>query len=250
MLKFNVEPKFNLITSFYLVENQKRQNELNICLKKNIYNKYTEKIHLFLDDNISLEYLKKLIINYPIEIKKKINICKINKQPLYSDLFKYANKLKNKLCMICNSDIWLYSILDKTILNKLITNTVFSLTRYENDLSHPLIDKYMGSHDSFIFKSPLNPNIIKHLQFKQNTLGSENVVMYELNKHNYKIINCCYSIITVHEHKSNIRNWGKRINTGDIDGNNIFKIRNFLCKPTGEKLSINKIINLKNAFVF
>ena len=81
-------------------------------------------------------------------------------------------------------------------------------------MTSPMIEKYCGSHDCFIFNSKLNfinnLNNIKHIQ---NVWGSENVVLYELKKANIKVYNPCYQIITVHLHESNLRNSDrKRIN--------------------------------------
>ena len=70
------------------------------------------------------------------------------------------------------------------------------------------------------------------MQHKQNVWGSENVVLYELNKVKYKLYNPCIQIKIIHEHKSGIRNRGrKRINRGDINGDGIFSIRSHSVKP-------------------
>ena len=143
----------NILTSFYIAHfnsnnNSQRNDELKQCLNNNLNNNLIEKIHLYIDDNEALEYIKSLN-------NSKINIIKVGFKPLYSDFFSYAlNNLQNKICMITNSDIYLDEC-DTKLLNKLDNNTVYSLTRYEYDMSSPLIDKYEGSHDCFIFKSPI-----------------------------------------------------------------------------------------------
>ena len=107
--------------------------------------------------------------------------------------------------MITNSDIYLDKC-DTNLLNKLDNNTVYSLTRYEYDMSSPLIDKYEGSHDCFIFKSPINiMNSINNIKHVQHVWGAENVLLYELRKSNIKIYNPCYQIKTIHLHKSELR---------------------------------------------
>lgn len=216
----------NLITSFYLPKNEKRLEEIVKSLNKNIECKIISKIHLFLDSSACQIYLNK---NINLE---KINIIEIGKQPLYSDLFRYANSIKNEICMISNADIWLYNITDNNILKLLQKNIIFALTRHEHDLTCPQIDSYQGSHDSFIFKAPLNISL-KHIQHPQNILGSENVLLYELNKLKKGILNPCKCIVIVHEHKSNYRNYSisKRINRGDNDGDGVYKIRNMIVPP-------------------
>lgn len=194
----------NLITSFYISKLnhpkiKKRNKEIQECLNKNINSIFIEKIYLYLDDEIALNYVKNLNTN-------KITIIDIGKKPLYSDLFGYGiNNLQGKICMISNSDIYLHDC-DLNVINKLNEdNTVFSLSRYEYDMSCPQITGYGGSHDSFIFKSPLNTELLNHIQHLQHYWNSEGVVLYELNKIGAKLYNPCYQIKTVHLHKSDIR---------------------------------------------
>jgi len=190
----------HLITSFYQSEktdelHTKRNSELLHSLKKNIENPLITKIHLYLDDSKALDMIKNL---------DKIHIIAIGSQPLYSELFDYAfDHLKNEICMISNSDIYLYEC-EIDCLHRL-DNNIFALTRYEHNLSCPLIDTYMGSHDAFIFKSPLSINLnpIKHVQ---NVWGSENSVIDNLYHHGYKIYNPCFQIKIVHLHESGLRN--------------------------------------------
>jgi hypothetical protein len=193
----------NIITSFYISKfnselNNDRNNELRECLHKNINNPIIKKIHLYIDDNEALEYINNIQSN-------KINIIEVGKKPLYSDLFSYGiNNLKDEFCMVTNSDIYIKEF-DLDILNKLNNNVIFSLTRYEYDMSCPLIMKYQGSHDCFIFKSPINDSFINNIKHVQHVWGSENVVLYELLKANLTIFNPCYQLKIVHLHKSDLR---------------------------------------------
>ena len=220
--------KLNLITSFYTSTSASRNAELEKALIKNIQSEYIERIHLFIDDDVSLEKLKDEKF-----ATDKIEIIKICKQPLYSDLVSYANLLVNKLCFIANSDIWINSVENIRLLNDMKKCEIYALTRYESDMTSPLIDKYQGSHDAFIFHSPIPESIIKHIQFPQNVWGSENVLLYEVNKLKYIIKNPCFQIKIVHEHMSNERNKDRiRINRGDIDGDGIYKCRSHHIVPS------------------
>lgn len=219
----------NLITSFYLPDNPNRRAELIKCLQKNINCPYIETIHLYVDDKKALNYIKETYTNL---IKTKIIIISMNYKPKYSDLFKYANTLSGKQCMISNSDIWLSSLSNEMVIQLAKNDTIFSLTRYEHDMTKPLIENYCGSHDCFIFTSPLKEDLIKHVNHYQNILGSENVVLYELQKYGYKIINPCFDIVIVHEHKSAIRSYaGKRMNHGGLDGDGVYKVRSHRVPP-------------------
>lgn len=196
----------NLITSFYIIKNantlqlEKRNNELINALIYNINNPLIEKIYLYIDDIYSL--------NKAIELNKnnKIHIIEVGKQPLYSDLFEYAiNNLENKICMIANSDIYLYDC-DIECLNN-INNNIFSLSRFENDLTCPIIDKKWGSYDAFIFKSPLNKSILESMKHKQNVAGSDDNIVNILVDNNYKLYNPAFQIKIVHLHESDYRTY-------------------------------------------
>ena len=226
-----------IVTSFYCTNYKERLDELIKALDNNLSHKYINNIHLFVDDSKCIDFLKD---RYKLIFENKIKICGIGKQPLYSDLFSYCNNLKGKICMITNSDIWLYNITNINCLNKLksqSTSTCFSLTRHEHDFNTTSINNYVGSHDAFLFIAPINNQIIKHVRHKQNVWGSENVVLYELNKLGYIIYNPCKEIIIIHEHKSGFRKTVERINNGDYDGDNKYKIRSFIVKPDHHKKS-------------
>ncbi len=212
----------NIITSFYDSKNEMRNLELLKSLTNNIESKYIKKIHLFVDNEESLELLKNATNNNIYE--NKIHVIEIKKQ-YYNDLFKYSDNLINEICMIINNDIYLYDIKIPEILN-IDNDIIHAITRYESDFKSPFIDNYCGSHDCFIFKSPLkkydnsNNNIFFEIDivksfirdncdakntglFYQYYNGSENIVISIFNKLGYKIFNPCFDIITVHEHDKN-----------------------------------------------
>jgi hypothetical protein len=193
----------NLITSFFIYNEENeilknRNKELTNSLINNLNSEFIKKIHLFIENDNVLEIINKL------EKKDKINIIFFKKQPLYSDFFEYSiNNLENEICMISNSDIYL-DYCDLNCINN-ISNNIFCLTRYEYDLSCPLISNYEGSHDAFIFKSPLNKEILPYLKHNQNLWGSENVVIDTLIDFGYKLFNPCYQIKIIHLHQTNYR---------------------------------------------
>lgn len=193
---------------------KKRNLEYNNCLINNLKNPDIEKLHLFIENDNSLSILNDILESYP-SFKNKVEKILFNKQPLYSDFFDYANnKLKDNIVMISNSDIYLESC-DNIKLNKFVNeeNHVFCLTRHEHDDSKPLIDKYLFSHDSFIFKSPVSNEIIEKSKFYQNIPGSENVIIYLFSKNNYKLLNPCFQFKIKHLHEINVRDYkGERLN--------------------------------------
>jgi len=197
----------NLVTTFYISNDIIRSRELEATLLNNIKSVIIEKIHLFVDDEDSSNKLTTIINKTNTD---KICIIEIGKKPKYTDYFKYIIEyLQNKICMIANSDIFIYEF-DKTILDALDKNSwVYALTRHEYDLSCPLINKYEGSHDCYIFKANVvNESILENVDFYQNYPGIETRIIKALYEQNLKILNPCSQIKIVHLHKSNVRNHG------------------------------------------
>jgi hypothetical protein len=208
-MDYYINIMINIITSFFISKlvNPRiefRNQELVNALLKNVSSPFVETVHLFVDDEISMRKLTALFadsIN-----SKKINIISVGKQPLYYDLFAYALNLKDKICMVTNSDIYIDSC-ETALIDRLNNEPtlLYALTRHEYDMSCPLINSYQGSHDSFIFKSPLNNISIETLKFPQNVWGSENKLISELYKQQIVIKNPCKQIKIVHLHQSAIR---------------------------------------------
>ena len=170
----------NIITTFYISKyssnlDNLRSKELEACLINNISCPFIEKVHLFVDDDDALIRLKELSNN-----SEKIVIIGVGHKPKYNDFFNYIiNNLNDKICMITNSDIFL-SQCDVNLIKRLKNEKLcYALTRYEYDMSHPLIDNYCGSHDCYIFNSSfIDKNIInKHTDFYQNLPGIESQIV-------------------------------------------------------------------------
>jgi hypothetical protein len=197
----------HLITSFYVISKKddislKRNKEILDCLKKNMENPIIKKIHLFVDD------INALNIAIETNINNKLYIIDIGKQPLYSDLFEYTiDNLKNEICMISNSDIYLYHC-DLNCLNR-IENNIFALSRYEHDFTCPIIDNRWGSYDSFIFRSPLKKDFLKNINHPQNVAGSDDSIVNNLVDNGYILYNPCFQIKIVHLHESGLRTYNE-----------------------------------------
>jgi hypothetical protein len=202
--------KIHLITSFYFIDKTDeksllRNNEITTCLLKNLECYYIKKIHLYVDNDIALDKLYKLCNE---ENKNKINVVKIGLQPLYSDLFQYAmDNLNDKICMISNSDIYLYKV-DNNLLNKL-SNNVFALSRHESDFKCHVLG--WGSHDAFIFyPNYISRNILNNIKHLQNVAGSDDSIINNLVDCGLKLYNPCFQIMIIHLHNSEVRTYDSK----------------------------------------
>jgi hypothetical protein len=212
----------NIISTFYISKysshlDDLRSKELEECLSNNISSPFIEKIHLFIDDDDALKRL------HEITNSDKIVIIEVGKKPKYSDFFNYIiNNVQDKICMITNADIFLHETND-TLIEKLKEDKiVYALTRYEHDMSHPLINGYCGSHDAYIFNSKfINDTIInEHTQFYQNFPGIETHIIKTFHDNGFKVLNPCKQIKIVHLHKTDLRHHGQWIglhNCGDYN---------------------------------
>jgi hypothetical protein len=218
----------NIISSFYVSKyssnlDNARSEELKTCLCNNMKSPFVEKIHLFVDDNDALDTLYSL--TKTSEHSDKIVIIDIKKKPFISDFFDYIlNNIRDKICMITNSDIYLYSV-DLNLISRLNDAKItYALTRHEHDMSHPLINRYQGSHDSYIFNSKyIDKSIInEHTQYYQNIPGIESHIISAFCNVGFSVFNPCKQIQIVHLHKTNLRKYASRwIGLhiwGDVDG--------------------------------
>jgi hypothetical protein len=204
----------NLISTFYVSKysshlDNMRSKEIEKSLSNNIACPFIEKIHLFVDDNDALVRLNELSNH-----SDKIVIIEVGKKPKYSDFFNYIIKhVKDKICIITNADIFLHESNDKLIERLQEHKFAFALTRYEHDMSHPLIDDYGGSHDAYIFNSKfINESIINdHTQFYQNFPGIETHIIKALCDVGFKVFNPCKQIKIVHLHQTQLRRHGEWI---------------------------------------
>lgn len=223
----------NIVSTFYISKyksclDNERSRELELSLIKNLNSKFVEKIHLFVDDQESCDRL--------IEITNKsdkIVICETGLKPKYTDFFKYIFKnLENKICMITNSDIFLYECQPK-LIELLNTNSfVYALTRHEHDFTFPLIETYQGSHDCYIFNSSfLKKSIInEHTNFYQNFPGIESHIIKAFCDNGFSPLNPCKQIKIVHLHKTQLRNHGEWIGLHNCGDSNYFK-KSCWCVP-------------------
>jgi len=176
----------NLIYSSYL--NNK------IALINNLNSDIIEKIHLFIDNNETLEKINEIKSNN-INSDKLI-IISVKKNPTYDDFFNYIlDNLQNKICMIINSNIYLHSY-DINLINLLINEKYcYALTSYESDMTHPLIDNYLCNHDCYIFNSKYLDNIIfKDINFCENLYENNKKIIKLFCDLKFKVFNPCKQI--------------------------------------------------------
>lgn len=197
-----------LISSYYISENEKRNDEIKKCLEKNYENNYISKIYLLNDMIYDLSFVK--------DLNKKIIQVIISEENNYklkfSDSIKYINdNLEGEICILSNSDIYFDNTLSK-INDSNISNIFFALLRYDEDengkknIFKNFDTPRNNSQDSWIFKSPLNIDFNK-IDFSFGTLGCDSIFLFNVYDTGLKISNPSLDIVTTHLHNSEFRTY-------------------------------------------
>jgi hypothetical protein len=198
-----------LITTYYESSNSERNNEIKLCLFKNVHNKFIEKIYLLNDKIYDLSFTK--------DIKRKIvqHVIKnstSNYKLKYDDAVQFINdNLWGKICILSNSDIYFDHSLSKINYTN-IEHKCFALLRYDQTPTGvKIIFTRNGmprddSQDCWIFKSPINLPIDK-LDFSLGTLGCDSIFATILHDAGLKVVNPSFDIITTHVHNTQFRTY-------------------------------------------
>lgn len=200
----------HIVSTFYISNtgnhlDKLRNEELFGCVINNMNNKMIQKIHFFVDDNHAVNKLKSLQNE---ENYYKIHIAEIGKRAKHIDYFEYARTyLKGEICMIANTDIWLYQAPESVVMQVKNSPIAYALSRYEHDMSCPQINYFWGSHDAYIFNPEHLTTSLELVDYYPNITGIETRIIKLLVDNHYKVYNPSYAIKIVHMHACNMRNY-------------------------------------------
>lgn len=193
------------------ISKENRQYEILDCLHRNLLNPHINKIHILLEKESNYEFYKMCIKNNPQ--KDKCVFTVFGSQPRYADLVEYCkNTIKdNTIVCIQNSDIYFgHDLLPSFLEETVDLNTLVSLTRHEhtsdthdicNENTCPLIYDYQGSHDSFLFRTPIPESFpFYSVTHYQNVYGGETVFMKAWVECGKQLKNPCFDIKIFHRH--------------------------------------------------
>eukprot|EP00992_Anisonema_acinus_P013630 TRINITY_DN883_c0_g1_i1.p1 TRINITY_DN883_c0_g1~~TRINITY_DN883_c0_g1_i1.p1 ORF type:complete len:395 (-),score=42.83 TRINITY_DN883_c0_g1_i1:64-1248(-) len=191
-----------LITSFYEEKFVARKVELMNALSQNLRSGCFSAIHVLVEGTTEVG-----------DELSDVEIVPISHQPTYKDFFQYAaSVLPGSIVVVQNTDI-LWDAGTCSGISKINRGTVFALSRHP----HPnaTADKrcserqqcfdYNGSHDAFVFISPLPLSVLDATDFRQNLWGAENRLIFELRAAGLLLFNPCKSVLTRHAHCSRKR---------------------------------------------
>ncbi len=205
----------NLLVSYYLVEDEKRQFELDHCFLNNIQNPFINKIHCFISPN---DYENTRFRN------EKIIYNIVEDRITFFDVLKYSYDAipENEIVVIANSDLYYDSTL-RFVLTELSNNDLFAITRWGADgniIQGTEIFIYPNAHcsqDTWIFRSKIKNLDKMDCNFNFGVNGCDNRIAYEFLKAGYILSNPCIDIFSYHVHTS-----GVRANTSSLQGEKLY----------------------------
>lgn len=184
----------NLFFNYYEAKSKERQKELEFCLKKNVGNKFIDKIFLIKEEGVDI----KNIVEQEF-LNSKIILINYNKTPTFEyvvNLIKEHSK-NDDVNIIMNSDCFIEEK-DMEKLKYLKENEAWCLTRYNikniNPFEYEIHTNSGFSQDCFIFKRNKYIKNIKNINFKFGTPGCDNRFAFELSKSGIKTINPSFII--------------------------------------------------------
>jgi len=188
---------------------QRRQMEINECFLRNLHHPLINTIHILCDTGATKNHYESLAH----EKQEKCRFILHGKQPTYAEIIRYVsqNIPDNKIVCIQNSDIYIDHSLSLEFLETNLTNDrLIALTRHEhtndehtpcNVETCPLIWDYMGSHDTFLFRTPIPESFPYHtLEYHQNVYGGESIFMKAFKDSGKQLFNPCFDIRIFHKH--------------------------------------------------
>jgi hypothetical protein len=202
---YNPEPIY-LFQQFFIHKDAERQKEIELCLKKNVENRYIDNVYLLNEKIYKDEELK--------TTSKKIIQKKIKTRLTYKKLFKYIlNRKINGYLVFSNSDIFL----DDTINN--IKKTEFhkkknfiGLLRYDYNIKtkkSKIFGPRFDSQDTWIIHTDFLPKKenLDLFNFQFGRPGCDNKLIYIMKILGYKIFNVPKLIKSHHVHTSKNRDY-------------------------------------------
>lgn len=194
---------------------QVRQMEIDECFLRNLHHPLLQTFHVLCDSEGTEAYYRGLACQYEKQMKCIFTVH--GRQPTYADMLRYiAKNIHDRKCVcIQNSDIYIDPAVSLDFVSTNATaDRLIALTRHEHTNGDhspctietcPLIWDYMGSHDTFIFHTPIPNNFPYHtLEYPQNVYGGETIFMKAWKDSGKSIVNPCFDIRIFHRHQNRV----------------------------------------------
>ena len=235
--------RIHVITTFFRGNySAARFAEVVDVARRNLANPYIKRLHLLWEGGDDADPRRQLAGGaggaaadaIADLITRKLVARRVARQATYARLLRYANEElpRGSVAIVTNADIYFDTSLkcigtdggkkarhggrdeDGTVQQPML----YALSRshakecgFANDHKkiYDLCSTYVGSHDAFVFRTPVAPSIIALSNHTQNQYGAENIVIYEFRQANYRVRNPCKQIKAFHLHCSKDRSYDR-----------------------------------------
>lgn len=212
---------FILYTTYYLANDESRNNENSICLANNLENDLIKKIYLFLQNDQTPE----------IESNPKIEFVRLGRRPTFFDFLNHSNSDSANFMfkkIIANSDIYFTDSLS-LISEQNLHRRIITLTRWDlkNDGQIQFYNRYL-SQDTWIFQGFV-PDRIGDYFIGQH--GCDNRILKEFCDNGFEILNPSLVVKSIHVHMSELRPYFDDPNYKYVDGPYLYSFPSGLISP-------------------
>jgi hypothetical protein len=198
----------NVFTTFFCSSSPSRQEELNRCLQNNLKNELIYSLNVFLDYNIDLSVLKKVLSNPEVEpFVTKLKFIFLDRIPSFKDWLSIP---VNGISVFCNADIYFDDSLSLVQEYVRYNKSIVCLTRKEiisNSISfHP--DPHW-SQDCWALDGSNIPKIdfLEKLNISTGKMRCDNKIAYLFSMHGWDLYNPVNKVNCYHLHESKARNY-------------------------------------------
>lgn len=197
-----------LFTSYYSEQNIIRKRELDYILANNIMNKLISKIVLVCDDTVPEH------VTFDFE---KVVMVRLDRRPSFADFFyqiapKYSTEDDIKL--FANSDIHFDDTLRHLDFIQWEKEIALCLSRWDkNEEGKWTLYPTWDSQDVWVLKGTIKPMFAN---FYLGKPGSDNRLMYEMDKAGYWVFNPSKDIHCFHVHNSGVRTYDEKSGSDSV----------------------------------
>lgn len=183
-----------LIQQYYRTADPGRQEELDICLRRNLENALIEEVHLLTEEPLDLS-------SFPGECKAQQTV--IAERLTFARAFAHASDRDPQGRMswlLANADIWFDASL-AVLADVSLDGVVFALTRHDirpdGSLALVVPEFAHGAQDAWVFKTPIALERMSS-GFALGLPGCDNRIAHELLAAGYKVFNPSLTIVARH----------------------------------------------------
>ncbi len=201
----------NVFTSYYVCGDKQRQEELNLCLRKNIENPHIDRLYLMIDDG-----------SVPPISHEKIKTIYMSSRPTYQDWAQLTRSEQLEgVSLLANTDIYFDDSI--RLLEDVLSGdqSFLALSRWEveGDDTYPHPNPHWSQDVwGMSCSSAIDGKIERLLNFPMGVPRCDNKIAYIFGIYGWQLHNPVQDVKTYHVHETQVRGYSKRGDDSIIGG--------------------------------